>query len=122
MIPKQFLKSIKRSGFGRIYLMSSDILMRGARRIIHGESRFSVEYAVLPGRLDLARPGEFWRGSTVSMPPGRWKISAFVTVIAPSFADIFRSNALKNGILPMVLPVDQVDTLFSVLRAERAIP
>ena len=41
----------------------------------------------------------------------------FRAVIAPSFADIFRSNALKNGILPIVLPVDQVDTLFSALRA-----
>ena len=44
----------------------------------------------------------------------------FRAVIAPSFADIFRSNALKNGILPIVLPVDQVDTLFSVLRAEES--
>jgi 3-isopropylmalate/(R)-2-methylmalate dehydratase small subunit len=42
----------------------------------------------------------------------------FRAVIAPSFADIFRSNALKNGILPIVLPADQVETLFSALRAE----
>jgi 3-isopropylmalate/(R)-2-methylmalate dehydratase small subunit len=43
----------------------------------------------------------------------------FRAVIAPSFADIFRSNALKNGILPIVLPADQVETLFSALRAEQ---
>jgi 3-isopropylmalate/(R)-2-methylmalate dehydratase small subunit len=42
----------------------------------------------------------------------------FRAVIAPSFADIFRSNALKNGILPIMLPADQVETLFSALRAE----
>ena len=52
-----------------------------------------------------------------STPPGHWRTTDFRVIIAPSFADIFYNNCFKNGILPLVLSPEQVDTLFTELYA-----
>ena len=109
MIPKQFLKSIKRSGFGPNLFDELRYLDEGSPTRITVqrplESRFPAEYAALSGepRFLLAREN-FGCGSSREHAAWAMEDFGFRAVIAPSFADIFRSNALKNGILPIVLP------------------
>jgi len=116
IIPKQFLKSIKRSGFG-------PNLFDEWRYLDHGEpgqdvtSRTPNPGFVLnqprykDGEILLAREN-FGCGS--SREHAVWALldDGFRAVIAPSFADIFYNNCFKNGVLPIVLDHDSVDLLF----------
>jgi len=116
IIPKQFLKSIKRTGYGP-YLFDE------WRYEDHGEP--GMDCTNRPKRVDfvlnqpryqgaeilLAREN-FGCGSSREHAPWALLDYGFRCVIAPSFADIFYNNCFKNGILPIVLPADAVDTLF----------
>ena len=119
IIPKQFLKSIRRSGFGDNlfdawrYLDEGDIGMNAnERRINHDFVLNAPRFA--DGSILLARDN-FGCGS--SREHAVWALAeyGFRCVIAPSFADIFFTNALKNGLLLVVLPDAQVDALFSAV-------
>ena len=117
IIPKQFLRSISRTGFGQF-------LFDEWRYKDHGElgmdcaTRPLVEDFVLNqpqyagARLLLAHKN-FGCGS--SREHAVWALSehGFDAVIAPSFGDIFANNAVKNGLLPLVLPLEVVEDLFA---------
>lgn len=119
IIPKQFLKSIRRTGFGDNlfdawrYLDEGDIGMNAnERRINHDFVLNAPRFA--DGSILLARDN-FGCGS--SREHAVWALAeyGFRCVIAPSFADIFFTNALKNGLLLVVLPESQIDALFSAV-------
>jgi len=116
IIPKQFLKSIKRSGFGP-YLFDEwryeDVGQPGmdcSKRPLKKD--FVLNQPRYQGAEILLARDNFGCGSSREHAP--WAIAdyGFRVIIAPSFADIFYSNCFKNGILPIVLPADVVDRLF----------
>ena len=122
MIPKQFLKSIKRSGFGPNLFDELRYLDEGVPGADNSQRPLNPDFPLNMSRYEgasilLAREN-FGCGS--SREHAAWAMDdfGFRAVIAPSFADIFRSNALKNGILPVALSAAQVDTLFEALYAE----
>ena len=106
IIPKQFLKTIKRSGLG-VNLFDE---MR------YGDDGEEIESFVLnqPAYRDaeiLVGGDNFGCGSSREHAPWAIKDFGIRCVIAPSFADIFYNNCFKNGILPIALPQEQVDVL-----------
>jgi 3-isopropylmalate/(R)-2-methylmalate dehydratase small subunit len=117
IIPKQFLKSIKRSGFGPNLFDELRYLDEGrpgedcSQRPINPE--FPLNHARYQGASVLLARENFGCGSSREHAPWALEDYGFRCVIAPSFADIFFSNCFKNGILPIVLPADVVDNLFS---------
>ncbi len=122
MIPKQFLKSIKRSGFGPNLFDELRYLDEGIPNADNSQRPLNPDFPLNMPRYQgasilLAREN-FGCGS--SREHAAWAMDdfGFRAVIAPSFADIFRSNALKNGILPVTLSSEQVDELFEALYAE----
>lgn len=122
IIPKQFLKSIQKSGFGP-YLFDE------WRYLDHGEPGMDCtgrprnkEFVLnqdryLGARILLARDN-FGCGSSREHAPWALLDFGFKVIIAPSFADIFYNNCFKNGILPIVLDAGTVDTLFSDVNTE----
>ena len=122
MIPKQFLKSIKRSGFGPNLFDELRYLDEGQPDADTSCRPLNPDFLLnLPrfrGASILLARENFGCGSSREHAAWAMEDFGFRAVIAPSFADIFRSNALKNGILPIVLPADLVDTLFVATRAE----
>jgi 3-isopropylmalate/(R)-2-methylmalate dehydratase small subunit len=109
IIPKQFLKTIKRSGLkdGLFFEMRNDA---GGNRI----DDFVLHRAPYDKAEILIAGENFGCGSSREHAP--WALLDFGIrcVIAPSFADIFYNNCFKNGILPIALPKEQVDTLMQV--------
>ncbi len=122
MIPKQFLKSIKRSGFGPNLFDELRYLDEGQPDADNSQRPLNPEFALNSARYEgasiLLTRENFGCGS--SREHAAWAMDdyGFRAVIAPSFADIFCSNALKNGLLPIVLSTAQVDALFVALYAE----
>ena len=119
IIPKQFLKSIRRTGFGDNlfdawrYLDEGDIGMNAnERRINHDFVLNLPRYA--DGSILLAR-ANFGCGSSREHAVWALKEYGFRCVVAPSFADIFATNALKNGLLLVTLPAEDVDALFDAV-------
>jgi len=122
MIPKQFLKSIKRSGFGPNLFDDLRYFDEGIPDADNSQRPLNPDFPLnFPRYRDasilLAREN-FGCGS--SREHAAWALAdaGFCCVIAPSFADIFRSNVLKNGILPIELSAAQVDTLFTMMYAQ----
>ncbi len=117
IIPKQFLKSIKRSGFGVNlfdewrYLDRGEPGMDNARRARN--PNFVLNEARYHGASILLARRNFGCGSSREHAPWALQDYGFHAVIAPSFADIFFNNCYKNGFLPIVLPESQVDRLFA---------
>ena len=117
IIPKQFLKSIKRSGFGPNlfdewrYLDVGEVGQDPASRRPNPE--FVLNQPRYRGAQILLARDNFGCGS--SREHAVWALvdAGFRCVIAPSFADIFFNNCFKNGALPIVLPAAVVDRLFS---------
>lgn len=117
IIPKQFLKSIKRSGFGPNlfdewrYLDHGEPGMDNSGRPINPE--FVLNFPRYAGAQVLLARENFGCGSSREHAP--WAIDdyGFRVVIAPSFADIFFNNCFKNGLLPIVLDAAVVDQLFN---------
>lgn len=116
IIPKQFLKSIKRTGFGVNLFDDWRYLDEGFPGQDHTKRPINPDFVLnkprYQGATILLARSNFGCGSSREHAP--WALSeyGFRTVIAPSFADIFYNNCFKNGMLPIVLPEEQVDKLF----------
>ena len=116
IIPKQFLKSIQRSGFGVNcfdewrYLDHGEPGMDNSRRPLNPE--FSLNQPRYQGAQILLTRKNFGCGSSREHAPWALDDYGFRAVIAPSFADIFFNNCYKNGLLPIVLTEAQVEQLF----------
>jgi 3-isopropylmalate/(R)-2-methylmalate dehydratase small subunit len=117
IIPKQFLKSIKRTGFGQN-------LFDEWRYLDHGEPGqdctnrpinpdFVLNQSRYKGASILLARQNFGCGSSREHAPWALEQYGFRAVIAPSFADIFFNNCYKNGLLPIVLSAQQADHLFN---------
>jgi 3-isopropylmalate/(R)-2-methylmalate dehydratase small subunit len=117
IIPKQFLKSIKRSGFGPNlfdewrYLDHGEPGMDNAKR--PRNPKFVLNDPRYAGASILLARRNFGCGSSREHAPWALQDFGFHAVIAPSYADIFNNNCYKNGLLPIVLPESQVDRLFA---------
>lgn len=116
IIPKQFLKSVKRTGFG-------PNLFDQLRYLDEGQP--GVDTALRPINPDFVLNREKYRGASIlltrenfgcgsSREHAPWALLdyGFRVLLAPSFADIFYNNCFKNGILPIVLAEDMIDALF----------
>ncbi len=121
IIPKQFLKSIERTGFG-------DNLFDEWRYLDHGEPGMDVSKR--PRNPDFVLNQERYQGAQIllarrnfgcgsSREHAPWALQeyGFRALVAPSFADIFYNNCFKNGLLPVVLDEAEVDALFKQVEA-----
>ena len=116
IIPKQFLKSIKRSGFGPYLFDEVRYLDQGEPGQDCTNRPINVDFALNQARYKdaavlLAREN-FGCGSSREHAPWALEDFGFHCIIAPSFADIFFNNCFKNGILPIELDANVVDGLF----------
>ena len=122
IIPKQFLKSIKRSGFGPHafdelrYLDEGEPGMDCTSRPKNPD--FPLNFPRYQGASILLARENFGCGSSREHAPWALEDFGFRAIIAPSFADIFYNNCFKNGVLPVVLPADEVDGMFTAMYAE----
>ena len=116
IIPKQFLKSIKRAGFGPNlfdewrYLDHGEPGMDPATRKPNPE--FVLNFPRYAGASVLLARDNFGCGSSREHAPWALEDYGIRAIIAPSFADIFYNNCFKNGLLPIVLPAEVVEDLF----------
>ncbi|QYD72373.1 3-isopropylmalate dehydratase small subunit [Paraburkholderia edwinii] len=121
IIPKQFLKSIKRSGFGPNafdewrYLDHGEPGMDNSKRPLNPD--FVLNQPRYQGASVLLARQNFGCGSSREHAPWALQQYGFRALIAPSFADIFYNNCFKNGLLPIVLTEQQVDHLFNETNA-----
>jgi 3-isopropylmalate/(R)-2-methylmalate dehydratase small subunit len=121
IIPKQFLKSIKRSGFGPNlfdewrYLDHGEPGRDNSRRPLNPE--FVLNQPRYQGAQILLARENFGCGSSREHAPWALEDYGFRAIIAPSFADIFFNNCFKNGLLPIRLDADMVDALFKAVEA-----
>lgn len=117
IIPKQFLKSIHRTGFGVNLFDGWRYLDKGepgqdcSRRPLNPQ--FVLNEPRYRGASILLARRNFGCGSSREHAPWALQDYGFRAVIAPSFADIFFNNCFKNGLLPIVLPDSAVDRLFA---------
>jgi 3-isopropylmalate/(R)-2-methylmalate dehydratase small subunit len=106
IIPKQFLKRIERTGYGAFLFYDWRFNREGTARqdFVLNDSRYKDASILLTG-------ANFGCGS--SREHAAWSLMdyGFRVIIAPSFADIFYNNSLKNGLLPVVLPEDKISLL-----------
>ncbi len=116
IIPKQFLKSIKRSGFGPNlfdewrYLNHGEVGMDNSKRPINKD--FVLNQPEYQGAQILLARENFGCGSSREHAPWALEDYGFKAIIAPSFADIFYNNCFKNGLLPIVQNNNVMDELF----------
>ena len=116
IIPKQFLKSIKRAGFGPNlfdewrYLDHGEPGMDNSKRKLNPD--FVLNQARYKGAQILLARENFGCGSSREHAPWALEDYGFRAIIAPSYADIFFNNCFKNGLLPIRLAAQQVDALF----------
>ena len=121
IIPKQFLKSIKRTGFGPNlfdelrYRDKGEPGMDNSKRPVNPE--FPLNFLRYRNSSILLARKNFGCGSSREHAPWALDDYGFRAVIAPSFADIFYNNCFKNGLLPIVLTEEQVDQLFREMYA-----
>ena len=121
IIPKQFLKSIKRSGFGPNlfdewrYLDHGEPGMDNSTRSVNPD--FVLNQSRYAGASVLLARENFGCGSSREHAPWALLDYGFHVIIAPSYADIFFNNCFKNGILPIVLDAQIVDKLFKFVAA-----
>ncbi|MBN7798662.1 3-isopropylmalate dehydratase small subunit [Parahaliea mediterranea] len=122
IIPKQFLKSIKRSGFGPNLFDELRYLDEGqpgqdcSGRPLNPD--FALNQPRYAGASVLLARENFGCGSSREHAPWALDDYGFRCVIAPSFADIFFNNCFKNGILPIALDADTVERLFQAMYAQ----
>lgn len=121
IIPKQFLKSIKRSGFGPNLFDELRYLDEGypgqdcSQRPLNPD--FPLNQPRYQGASVLLARENFGCGSSREHAPWALDDFGFRAIIAPSYADIFFNNCFKNGLLPIVLSEDVVDKLFKEIYA-----
>jgi 3-isopropylmalate/(R)-2-methylmalate dehydratase small subunit len=121
IIPKQFLKSIKRTGFGPHVFDSWRYLDVGEPGMDLGRRRPNPDFvlnqpAYRAATILLARKN-FGCGSSREHAPWALQQYGFKAIVAPSYGDIFFNNCLKNGLLPVVLLDFQIDHLFTEVAA-----
>ena len=119
IIPKQFLKSIKRSGFGPNLFDEWRYLDIGQPDTDNSARPLNKDFVLNQPRFQgasvlLARDN-FGCGSSREHAPWALEDYGFRVIIAPSFADIFFSNCFKNGLLPIILDEATVDSLFQAV-------
>jgi 3-isopropylmalate/(R)-2-methylmalate dehydratase small subunit len=123
IIPKQFLKSIRRSGFGPNLFDALRYLDEGvpdadcSKRPLNPD--FVLNQARYAGASILLARQNFGCGSSREHAPWALEDFGFRAIIAPSFADIFYNNCFKNGLLPVVLDAGQVERLFNEAQANQ---
>lgn len=121
IIPKQFLKSIKRTGFGKNLFDELRYMDEGkpdqdcTGRPLNPE--FPLNFPRYQGATILLARENFGCGSSREHAPWALDDYGFRSVIAPSFADIFYNNCFKNGLLPIVLSDEVVEKLFQEMYA-----
>ncbi|QQD21594.1 3-isopropylmalate dehydratase small subunit [Oceanospirillaceae bacterium ASx5O] len=121
IIPKQFLKSIKRSGFGPNLFDELRYLDEGQPDADNTGRPLNPDFVLNKPRYQgasvlLAREN-FGCGSSREHAPWALEDFGFRAIIAPSYADIFFNNSFKNGLLPIVLDEKSVDELFKAVEA-----
>ena len=125
IIPKQFLKSIRRSGFGPYLFDEWRYLDQGEPEMDCSNRPLNPEFVLNDPRYQeasiLLTRDNFGCGSSREHAPWALADFGFRVIIAPSFADIFFNNCFKNGILPIVLPSEKVDFLFQKSGGEEAL-
>ena len=109
IIPKQFLRKIERSGFG-VHLFHDWRFLDDAGTKPNPE--FILNQPRYQGANILLARDNFGCGSSREHAPWALEDYGFRSIIAPSYADIFYNNCFKNGMLPIVLPAEQVEELF----------
>ncbi len=125
IIPKQFLKSIKRTGFGPNLFDEWRYLDRGEPGMDCSDRPLNTDFVLNDARYQgaqvlLARDN-FGCGSSREHAPWALEDYGFRVIIAPSFADIFFNNCFKNGLLPIVLSNEIMDNLFQQATGEQAL-
>jgi len=121
IIPKQFLKSIKRTGFGPNlfdewrYLDVGQPYQDNSKRPLNKD--FVLNHERYQGASVLLARENFGCGSSREHAPWALDEYGFRCVIAPSYADIFFNNSFKNGLLPIILSDAEVDELFKQVEA-----
>ena len=111
IIPKQFLKRIERTGFGQFLFYDW--------RFLDGETpnpEFELNQERYRGASILVTRANFGCGSSREHAPWSLLDYGFRCIVAPSFADIFFNNCFKNGLLPVRLSEEQVETIFQCVR------
>lgn len=121
IIPKQFLKSIKRTGFGVNLFDEHRYLDKGAPDTDNSKRPLNRNFVLnLPryrGASILLARDNFGCGSSREHAPWALDDYGFRAILAPSYADIFFNNCFKNGLLPIVLPKDIISGLFAEVEA-----
>jgi 3-isopropylmalate/(R)-2-methylmalate dehydratase small subunit len=121
IIPKQFLKSIRRTGFGPNlfdewrYLDVGQPYQDNSKRPVNPD--FVLNHERYKGASVLLARENFGCGSSREHAPWALEEYGFRSIIAPSYADIFFNNSFKNGLLPIILSEAEVDELFKVVEA-----
>ncbi len=118
IIPKQFLKSIKRTGFGENLFDEWRYLDEGQPGQDNSKRPLNTEFVLNQPRYQgasiLLAQENFGCGSSREHAPWALDEYGFRAIIAPSFADIFYNNSFKNGLLPIILPQAAVDELMKL--------
>ncbi len=121
IIPKQFLKSIKRTGFGPNLFDEWRYLDQGEPDADNSQRPLNTDFVLNQQRYQAAKVllarKNFGCGSSREHAPWALEDYGFRVIIAPSFADIFFNNCFKNGLLPIVLDETMVDDLFREVAA-----
>jgi 3-isopropylmalate/(R)-2-methylmalate dehydratase small subunit len=108
IIPKQFLKRIERSGFGEFLFYD---WMR--------DPEFELRQPEAEGATILLAGANFGCGSSREHAPWALEDYGFRIILAPSYADIFRTNCVKTGLAPIVVPEADLEQLRAAVRADR---
>ena len=125
IIPKQFLKSIKRTGFGPNlfdawrYLDKGDLNSDNSKRKLNPD--FILNHDLYKSCNILVTRENFGCGS--SREHAVWALTdyGFTTIIAPSFADIFKNNSYKNGLLLIEIDKEKIDEIFKQITEKKTI-
>lgn len=120
IIPKQFLKSIRRSGFGVFLFDEWRYLDRGEPDMDCSNRPLNPDFVLnqpeyKQAKILLTREN-FGCGSSREHAPWALEDYGFQAIIAPSFADIFYNNCFKNGILPIILSFEYIEKLFNMTK------
>lgn len=125
IIPKQFLKSINRTGFGPYlfdgwrYLDEGEPGMDCTQRPLNPD--FELNQAQFQGGTVLVTGPNFGCGSSREHAPWALQQYGFKAIVSSSYADIFFNNCFKNGLLPLVLKEKEVSEIFAAIDAEPGI-
>lgn len=118
IIPKQFLKSIKKTGFGPHLFDEWRYLDHGEPGMDLTQRKKNPDFVLNQDRYEkatiLIARENFGCGSSREHAPWAIEDFGFRVILATSFADIFFSNCFKNGLLPIVLPAETIDHLFDL--------